>query len=103
MNDESVSKRVFDRILRTDYHRKFEWKVTVVVLPKTWNRSSMEDSSFGPISFERTNPIGEGELCSVVPPYVYPALSHYFRYQFSKALEKIRYNNTFKLHTIEIQ
>ena len=39
-------------------------------IPKDWSKSSMEDSSFGPINLERTNSIGEGIVYSVVPPFV---------------------------------
>ena len=72
MNDENVAKRVFERNPEGRRRRgrpKLRWKDSVLEDYRKLG-SSMEDSSFGSSSLERTNSLGEGALCSVVPPYV---------------------------------
>ena len=64
MNDENVVKRDFERNAGGRRRRgrpKLRWKDSV-----------LEDyQKLGVGLAWRTNSLGEGELCSVVPPYVY--------------------------------
>ena len=69
LNDENVAKRVFERNpegKRRRGRRKLRWKDSVLEdYQKLGVGIAWRTTDF----LERTNSLGEGALCSVVPPY----------------------------------